>query len=138
MAQFFQFTIILNFLKTNYSKIKMSKKYINTENLSISEDFYNFINVEAIPETGISKQKFWKGLSQVSHELNPKNIELLRIRKKLQMDIDRWHLENYEKEFNFKEYKLYLEKIGYLKKEGPDFKIKTKNIDNEISSSGLS
>ncbi len=136
MAQFFQFTIILNFLKTNYSKIKMSKKYINTENLSISEDFYNFINVEAIPETGISKQKFWKGLSQVSHELNPKNIELLRIRKKLQMDIDRWHLENYEKEFNFKEYKLYLEKIGYLKNEGPDFKIKTKNIDNEISSIG--
>ena len=114
----------------------MSKKYINTENLSISEDFYNFINVEAIPETGISKQKFWKGLSQVSHELNPKNIELLRIRKKLQMDIDRWHLENYEKEFNFKEYKLYLEKIGYLKNEGPDFKIKTKNIDNEISSIG--
>ena len=114
----------------------MSKFFINTENLSISEDFYNFINVEAIPETGISKQKFWKGLSQVSHELNPKNIELLRIRKKLQMDIDRWHLENYEKEFNFKEYKLYLEKIGYLKKEGPDFKIKTKNIDNEISSIG--
>ena len=32
------------------------------------------------------------------------------------MDIDRWHLENYEKEFNLKEYKLYLEKIDYLKK----------------------
>ena len=31
------------------------------------------------------------------------------------------------------EYKSYLEKIGYLKKEGPDFKIKTKNIDKEIS-----
>ena len=112
----------------------MSKKYINTENLSISENFYKFINDEAIPGTEIKKEKFWKGLSQVSHELTPKNIELLRIRKKLQIDIDRWHLENYEKEFNLNEYKSYLEKIGYLKKEGLDFKIKTKNVDHEISS----
>tara|TARA_B100001029_G_scaffold179688_1_gene190329 strand:- start:1058 stop:3208 length:2151 start_codon:yes stop_codon:yes gene_type:complete len=112
----------------------MSKKYINTENLSISENFYKFINDEAIPGTEIKKEKFWKGLSQASHELTPKNIELLRIRKKLQIDIDRWHLENYEKEFNLREYKSYLEKIGYLKKEGPDFKIKTKNVDYEISS----
>ena len=44
------------------------------------------------------------------------------------MDLDRWHLENYEKEFNLKEYKSYIEKIGYLVKEGPDFKIKTKKI----------
>ena len=49
------------------------------------------------------------------------------------MDIDRWHLENYEKEFNHNEYKSYLEKIGYLKKEGADFKIKTENVDSEIS-----
>ena len=111
----------------------MSKKYINTENLSISEDLYNFVNKEAIPGTEISKDKFWSGLSKVSHELNIKNIELLRIRKKLQMDIDRWHLENYEKEFNHNEYKSYLEKIGYLKKEGADFKIKTENVDSEIS-----
>ena len=111
----------------------MSKKYKNTENLSISEDLYNFVNNEAIPETGITKEKFWKGLSSVSHELAPKNRALLKTRKRLQLDIDRWHLENYEKEFNIENYKSYLEKIGYLKKEGPDFKIKTKNIDKEIS-----
>ena len=111
----------------------MPKKYINTENLSISEDLYNFINNEAITGLKISINKFWQGLSQVSHELNPKNIELLRIRKKLQMDIDRWHLENYEKEFDLKSYKSHLQKIGYLIKEGPDFKIKTVNIDDEIS-----
>ncbi len=114
----------------------MSKKYINTENLSISENLYNFINTEAIPGTEVTKDQFWKGLSKVGHELNSKNIELLRIRKKIQMDIDRWHLENYEKEFNLNEYRGYLEKIGYLKKEGPDFIIKTKNLDQEISSIG--
>ncbi len=111
----------------------MSKKYINIENLSISEDLYNFINKEALPETNITKEKFWEGLSKVSHELATKNRELLKIRKRLQMDIDRWHLENYGKEINKKEYKSYIEKIGYLKKEGPDFKIETKNVDKEIS-----
>jgi len=111
----------------------MSKKYINIQNLSVSEDFYNFINKKAIPGTDITEDTFWSGLSKVSHELAPKNKELLMIRKKLQMKLDRWHLENYEKEFNVKEYKSYLEKIGYLKKEGPNFKIKTQNLDEEIS-----
>ena len=61
----------------------MSKKYIKKENLSISEDLFNFINIEAITGTDIDKDKFWKGLSKVVHELNPKNIELLRTRKKI-------------------------------------------------------
>ena len=26
------------------------------------------------------------------------------------MDLDRWHLENFEKEFNLKDYKSYIEK----------------------------
>ena len=112
----------------------MSKKYINADNLSISEDLYKFINNEAIPGTNISKDEFWKGLSSVTHELNPKNIELLRERKKLQMDIDRWHLENYQNEFDIKKYKSYLEDIGYIKKQGPNFRIKTENIDQEVSS----
>ena len=114
----------------------MTKKYINIQNLSVSENLYNFINKEAIPGTNITEENFWDGLSKVSHELAPKNKKLLNVRKRLQIDIDRWHLENYEKEFNLKEYKSYLEKIGYLKKEGADFKIKTENIDQEISSIG--
>ena len=58
----------------------MSKKYINIENLSISEDLYNFINNEAIPETNIETNNFWKDFSKVSHELARKNKELLNIR----------------------------------------------------------
>ena len=112
----------------------MQNKYITTDNLSISVDLYKFVNDEVIPGTGIDKNKFWKGLSKVSHELLIKNKELLKIRKRLQIDIDRWHLENYDKNFEIKEYKSYLEKIGYLKKEGSDFKIKTANVDEEITS----
>ena len=70
----------------------MSKKYINTENLSISENLYDFINNEALAGTGLSKDNFWKGLSKVSHELTPKNKELLNIRKKIQIIPWRCHL----------------------------------------------
>tara|TARA_B100000579_G_scaffold430854_1_gene444970 strand:- start:1290 stop:3440 length:2151 start_codon:yes stop_codon:yes gene_type:complete len=111
----------------------MSKKYVNIENLSVSEDLYDFINKEAIKGTNVPEDDFWKGISKISHELAIKNKELLNIRKKLQIDIDRWHLENNEKEFNPVDYKSYLEKIGYIKKEGPDFTIKTENLDKEIS-----
>ena len=111
----------------------MTKKYISTNSLSVSEDLYKFVNNEAIPGTSIEVDKFWQGLSDVSHELIHKNQELIRVRKKLQIDIDRWHLENYDKEFNLEKYKSYLKKIGYLKDEGPDFKIKTEKVDEEIS-----
>ena len=35
--------------------------------------------------------------------------------------------------FKIDEYKKFLKKIGYLKDEGPDFKIQTDNVDNEIT-----
>ena len=31
----------------------MSKKYVNYQNLSISENLYNFVNKEAIPGTDV-------------------------------------------------------------------------------------
>ena len=87
----------------------MAKKYINTQDLSISENLYNFVNKEALPGTNISEENFWSGFSKVSHELAPKNKELIKVRKRLQIDIDRWHLENYDKEFNKQEYKFNIQ-----------------------------
>ena len=65
----------------------MSKKYLNIQNLSVSEDLYNFINKEALPETDISEKNFWSGISKVAHELTPINKKLLSVRKKLQMEL---------------------------------------------------
>ena len=112
----------------------MTKKYIKINNLSVSEDIFEFINNEALPETNLSEKEFWKGFDKSVHFLAPKNREFLNIRRKLQIEIDRWHMYNKDKSFNFKEYKNFLENIGYIKKEGSDFKIKTKNLDEEISS----
>ena len=111
----------------------MFEKYIKVNNLSVSESLFNFINTEAIPGTRINQKKFWEGFDNSIHFLTPRNIDLLNIRRKFQLEIDRWHLNNKDKQFNLKDYKLFLEKIGYIKKTGPDFKIQTKNLDDEIS-----
>ena len=111
----------------------MGEKYIKIKNLSISEKLLNFVNDELLPGTKIKKENFWNGFNKYVHELSPKNIELLENREKLQKKIDEWHKDRKGEKFYIKKYTEFLKKIGYLKKDGPDFIIKTKNVDTEIS-----
>ena len=111
----------------------MVEKYVKIHDLSVSEVLFKFINKELIPESGINEKKFWVAFSLSVHKLAIKNKELLNIRERLQIDIDRWHLDNKNGKFDQKKYEEFLIKIGYIKKEGPDFIIKTKNVDEEIS-----
>ena len=112
----------------------MKKKYIKINNLSVSSDLLNFINNELLKDTTISPENFWRGFDKIVHELSPINRELIKTRDVLQKKIDAWHIKNKGNEINIEEYKKFLKEIGYLKEVGPDFKIKTKNIDKEISS----
>ena len=112
----------------------MKENYIKIKNLSVSEKLLNFVNEELLPGTKIKKEFFWDGFDRYVHELAPKNKKLLEIREKLQKNIDDWHKDRKGQKINIKKYKEFLTKIGYLKKTGPNFKIKTKNVDAEISS----
>ena len=114
--------------------MKKKEKFIKTNNLSVSSVLLNFVNKELLPGTAISKNQFWSGFSKTVHDLSPKNKKLIETREKLQKSIDSYHLERKDKKFKLNEYKLFLKKIGYLKKFGPNFKIQTKNLDKEISS----
>ena len=111
----------------------MSENYIKTNNLSVSDKLFHFINNEALPGLKIKKDHFWKNFDKAVHELALKNKELLNVRRKMQLEIDRYHLINKNKLLKKKNYKIFLEKIGYIKKEGPSFQIKTRNLDDEIS-----
>ena len=111
----------------------MSKNYQNVNNLKISEELLSFVNNELLKGLEISPEKFWSGFDNAVHELTPKNKELIQIREDLQKKIDDWHIKNRGNEINIEEYKKFLKEIGYLKDEGPDFKIETKNVDDEIS-----
>ena len=111
----------------------MSINYKNVNNLKVSENLLNFVNNELLKETNIDPKKFWSKFDEIVHELEPKNKTLLKIREQLQKKIDEWHIQNKGKEIDIVEYKKFLKKIDYLKDEGPDFKIETKNVDKEIA-----
>tara|TARA_B100001057_G_scaffold10999_1_gene10431 strand:+ start:12561 stop:14714 length:2154 start_codon:yes stop_codon:yes gene_type:complete len=111
----------------------MLSKYISINNLKISENLFHFVNNELLKDLHIKSESFWQGFDKAVHELAPKNKELINIRDNLQKQIDDWHIKNQGNEINIEDYKKFLKKIGYLKDEGPDFKIETKNVDDEIS-----
>ena len=111
----------------------MTSKYHSVNNLKVSEELLLFVNNELFNGTDISPEKFWKDFDKAVHELAPKNKELIDFRETLQKKIDKWHIDNKGKDIQIKEYKNFLKEIGYLKDEGPDFKIETSDIDEEIA-----
>ena len=111
----------------------MSKNYQNVNNLKISEELLSFVNKELLKDLDISSEKFWEGFDKAVHDLAPKNKELIQIRENLQKKIDDWHIKNKGNEIEIEQYKKFLRENGYLKKEGPDFKIETNNVDDEIA-----
>ena len=111
----------------------MKEKYTKIFNLSVSNKLLSFINDELLKDTKISSDKFWKGFNKAIDELVPINKKLIKIREDLQKKINDWHIENKSNEIDLKEYKKFLKEIEYLKEVGPDFKIKTTNVDEEIA-----
>jgi len=111
----------------------MSKDYCKVNNLKVSSVLLKFVNEELLKDTNITSEKFWSDFDKSVHELATKNRELLNIREDLQKKIDNWHIKNRGVEIEIEDYKKFLKEIGYLKNEGPDFKIETSNVDSEIS-----
>ena len=111
----------------------MAKKYISLGQLSIASELLDFVNIELLPGTGVTKENFWSGLDKYAHEIAPKNKKLLEFRENLQKKIDIWHRNKKGEKIDIKEYSNFLVEIGYLKKEGRKFQIETKNVDSEIS-----
>ena len=111
----------------------MPKNYQNIHSLKVSEELLSFVNNELLKDLDITSENFWLGFDHVVHELAPKNKELLEIREILQKKIDDWHIKNKGNEIKINDYKKFLQEIGYLKNEGPDFKIQTSNVDDEIA-----
>ena len=111
----------------------MSKNYVSVNNLKISKDLLSFINNELLKGIDISPDVFWLKFDEIIHELTPKNKKLIEKRNDLQKKIDDWHIQNKGTKIQLSEYKKFLKDIGYLKNEGPDFKIETTNVDEEIT-----
>ncbi len=112
----------------------MSNSFIKINTLSVSKNLADFIKNELLPGLNVNEKDFWDGFDKSINELAPINKKLLETRETLQSEIDLWLKKKRNGEFNHQDYKNFLKEIGYLKEEGNDFKIDTKNLDSEISS----
>lgn len=101
-------------------------------NLQVAKELYDFINSEAIPDSGVSVDNFWSGFEEIIKELVPENRALLAKREEIQKQVDTWHQANQES-FNFDAYKAFLQEIGYLEPEVEEFNVSTTNVDEEIT-----
>jgi malate synthase len=102
--------------------------------IKVAKVLADFIDLEALPGTGIDRGRFWQSLDRLVHTFASRNRELLRRRRTLQEQIDRWHRDRAGKPVDMPAYKAMLAEIGYLAPEGPDFTVDTRNVDREIAS----
>ena len=103
-------------------------------NLSVAEELFNFIETQVLPGLSVTPDQFWTGLSELTHELGPKNRTLLADREVMQAKIDQWHINNRGREHDSVTYHAFLSEIGYLVTEPNEFEISTQNVDPEIAS----
>jgi malate synthase len=106
---------------------------IEVAGLRVAGDLFAFIADEALPGTGISELGFWRGLSDIIHDLAPRNRALLEKRDALQAQLDAWY-RRHGAPTDMALYRAFLREIGYLVEEGPDFAVTTANVDPEIAS----
>ncbi|PCD77593.1 malate synthase G [Pseudothioclava arenosa] len=106
---------------------------VEREGLQVASELAAFVETQALPGTGIEAGAFWKGLSALIHEKGPKNRALLEKREEIQAHLDDWHLHHRGQAQNMPAYRAFLEEIGYLVPEGPDFTIETTATDPEFA-----
>lgn len=101
--------------------------------LQVAAELVEFIEGSALPGTGIDAGTFWAGLSDLVHDLGPKNRALLQTREEMQAKIDAWHKDRAGQNHDADAYNAFLREIGYLVPEGPAFEIDTQGVDPEIA-----
>ena len=108
-------------------------KYIQVSGLSVAQELYDFIESDALDGLTVSASQFWDGLSELAHELGPKNRDLLAQRANIQGKIDEWHIARRGQAHDAEAYQDFLKEIGYLVPEPVDFSVTTQNVDPEIA-----
>ncbi|MGG1190911.1 malate synthase G [Solibacillus isronensis] len=106
--------------------------YVQVGNLQVAEVLFQFINEQVLPNSGVEQTAFWDGFDKLVHELAPENKALLAQRDALQVQINEWHKGN-KGNFQFADYKAFLEEIGYVEPKAEDFQVETENVDAEIA-----
>ncbi|HWI85643.1 MAG TPA: malate synthase G [Sphingomonas sp.] len=101
--------------------------------LTVATVLADFIELEALPGTGIPADDFWRGVADIFARFAPENEALLARRDLLQSQIDAWHGERAGKPVDMAEYTAFLRAIGYLVDEPAPFTIDPRGVDPELA-----
>ncbi|UWQ15614.1 malate synthase G [Aliiroseovarius sp. M344] len=107
--------------------------YIERKGLSVHRELGRFLETRALAKTALKYDAFWKGFAAIIHDLGPKNRALLEKRDAMQRQVDNWHTARAGQPHDADAYRAFLQDIGYLVQEGPNFQIETMNVDPEIA-----
>jgi malate synthase len=108
--------------------------YVERAGLQVATVLADLVEHRILPGLDLTAKAFWGGYATMLRDLVPENLRLLEKRDTLQAQIDDWVAARRGQPFDRKAYRAFLEKIGYLVPEGPDFTIGTENVDPEIAS----
>src|SRR5690606_32305976 len=100
--------------------------------LSVADPIMAFAE-ESLERHGIDATAFWAGVSEIVHDLAPRNAALLRIREMLQSQLDDYHRANPGRP-DPAEYRDFLTEIGYLEAEPRNVEVTTSGVAPEIAS----
>jgi malate synthase len=106
---------------------------VNRSGLQVAIELDRLVSERAAPGTGVDPAAFWAGFAKIVADLAPKNRALLAKRDELQARIDAWHQARRGQAIDQAQYKAFLQEIGYLLPEPPDFRIQTRDVDDEIA-----
>jgi malate synthase len=107
--------------------------YLERGGLRVAGGLVQLIEQEIAPRVALDVGCFWAGLATLLDDLVPINQALLARRDTLQAQIDAWHDARRGRPFDVAGHEAHLRRLGYLVPDGPDFRIGTRNVDDEIA-----
>ena len=106
--------------------------FLSRAELSVAQPIARFVE-ESARMHELDLAALWEVVSQVIHDLTPRNRELLAVRDTLQAQIDEWH-RAHPGVPDAAAYRAMLEDIGYLVPRPASVAVTTLNVDREIAS----
>ena len=93
---------ILKKLATLFNNQKSETQASNSDSitLTISSHLKDFLENEVIVDLNITKEHFWSSFEKIVNEFSPRNKALLEKREDIQSQIDSWHIDHKDEDFN--------------------------------------
>jgi len=105
--------------------------YLTRADLSVAAPIVEFAEA-SLADSGRDATAFWAGVSEIVHDLMPRNAALLARRDELQQQIDDYHRQH-PGQPDPTAYRAFLTEIGYLVPVPGQVSVTTENVDPEIA-----